>query len=89
MTEEGICWTCFDENSNLIIILDIFNELEKKKIRTNQNNILARINAGGELSSEFSERILKETLEFAEGNSYVTLCTYKNSLSFRVAMANG
>ena len=84
MTEERICWTCLGENSNLVIIPDVINDLKKEMISTNQKNILLRSNAGDEIYNEINECTLAETLEFAERNGYVTSYTYKNNLSYRV-----
>ena len=84
MTKERICWTCYGENSNLVVILDIINDLKKKKISANKKNILARINAEEEVWINIDERLLTEALEFAEENDYITSHTSRNNVSYRV-----
>ena len=81
--DERVCWKCYDGNSHLVVILDIINELKKKKISSNFNNLLERINVGDEVP-EISEDLLKEVLNFAEENGFIISHTYKGNISYKV-----
>ena len=68
---------------NFSYILNIINELKKKKISANVKNILSRLNVGDEIN-EITMDILNNIILYALENEYVCKSTYNNNISYRV-----
>ena len=80
---EKVCWHCYSDNAHFAIILEIINELKRKKISSSFKNILERLHVGSEIP-EISEDQLKEVLNFAEKNNYIDHKSYKGNISYKL-----
>ena len=77
------CWQCYEHNVNFSYVLNIINELKKKKISSNIDNILDRLNVGDELNHITIEH-LQEILDYACDAKYVSTHSYNKDISYCV-----
>ena len=77
------CWQCYKHNVSFAYVLNIINDLKRKKISSNNNNILDRMNAGEE-HNHLSNDDLREILDYASKATYVSSHTYNDNVSYRI-----
>ena len=77
------CWQCYKDNVSFAYVLNIISDLKRKKISSNNNNILDRMNAGEE-HNHLSNDDLREILDYASKAKYVSSHTYNDNVSCRI-----
>ena len=80
---EACCWQCSEHNVFFVYILNVINDLKKKKISSNFENILDRFNVNDEYNNITKEQ-LEEILSYACKSKYVSTANYNTKLSYRV-----
>ena len=84
MTENKLsCWQCYKHNISFSFVLNVIGDLKRKKISSNFNHILDRMNAGEE-QAPFTKDDLREILDYAVKAKCVSSSTYNDNISYRI-----